>query len=525
SDLHYETAKDGKQPEDLKGATINDALVESLWKEDLQWHPDIVLVAGDLVNQNKPQNYPLYIDLVKKLVRQFPHLKHSFFSTPGNHDVNRANRVATFKYLYNNKVKKEDKGISSLNLDPVAKNIFQIKKMGLENGTLKEDLVFLEQEYFDIYLEQNKKLVDEDILAKVEPVYPVDGLKTVYQISRFGINIVSINSSFFCSLTPDDRNNLFLINELIDKTVENLKNVNGPIVSFMHHPFYFLHDSEHIAPAPTDAGHANDYNNFNKVVKNSDLILSGHVHGDLQDPTSQQQSAFLITNGTSYTMDKFHDKSYPFTYALIKINKQLNKFALRKARHWSSDNEESPKKATGFHFSALAGHEPYYNFFSRYNMGETRVETEKLRTLNYFYEKTTLSHRDLHFFLYQIRLYRKDLVDNESVTCTLKKDTLWDGNSYLLSFEQHGNAIINICNNENYLQQIREYLFSSSFSVPRDTVLYFSIYAGFLFGDKKKEPEMEKIEQYRNFQTIVMMSKTNSVSINLLYHFSNPIIL
>lgn len=401
SDLHYDVKR--KNSNGISALEINKLLVNSLEKRGSEWEPDILIIAGDLVNQGKENNYEYFFDLIDKLIHKFPNLRNAIFTTPGNHDINRENIVAIFKYLYS--LRKEDPGFENLKSytkSDIIDTLFSVTRYKLNDSAkqkLIKYLVEFEAEYFKTYIQKDKKLNNE-FLNGINKKFPVKGLKTVYTKDILGVKLVSMNSSFFCNLdsTVNDRNNLFFIKDVVDETIKNIGEPNMPVITFMHHPFYYMHESEYIYPLSD--GNDQENNNFNKIADKSDLILSGHVHGELHEPTVIHQKAYAITNGTSFTGDEWNNKCYPLTYALIKVNKQLNKFRLNRYKY--SNNK----------FELLTNQsQEYYPFYYSSRLSNS-LELEKVHLINYFMqlkpvEKKAKIKFEENLIRSQLKLYNK----------------------------------------------------------------------------------------------------------------------
>jgi 3',5'-cyclic AMP phosphodiesterase CpdA len=523
SDLHYDIKKEQSKGDWVKGETVNKCLIDSLVEQpEPGWEPDIVVVAGDLVNLNKVENYKLYFSFVDSLTKAFPNLKDAFFSTPGNHDVNRENAVSAFPYLYKfQKLYPTVEVTSSFTNNPVVDTIYTTVRQRIEEiPELDKVLVAFEEEYFKTYLQKRKQLDDDGILNPIKVDEIFSGIKTVYSRSLLGVTMVSLNSSFFCNLsqTGQDRNHLFLIRSIVDKVANHLKeNGNGSIITFMHHPYYYLHESEHVAPVLLE-DKDEPLNNFNKLVKRSDLILSGHMHGDLREPTFLQQNAYLVTNGTSYTTDNFEGKCYPYTYALLKINKQLGKFSMKKFRYEAICEDSLDKYA----YKCISEKTlPYYKFFQRAGGPNNSVETEKVRVLHYF--KNIGDKRDPHsgwrFFIYQLRMYCPGL-KNDSISVLFEEEQAPhkpEIKQLRISYGEEVRIIIYIMDGLTVVPDIREILDGGRGSFQKGYLVFFSVKMELLFSGEL--PSVKIVENLRQtFQADVLIRKIEMVNINLLYH-------
>lgn len=513
SDLHYDiSGSDGPKKED-HARNINQRLIDSLPIEGSDWQPDIVIIAGDLVNQNKPEGYKLFRELIIGLIEKYENLKDTIFTSPGNHDINRANLVTAFPYLHSFRKKKPKLSIeNSYTRNEIIDALYTIKKESLKDGlNLLAVIQLFEKDYFENYLKQIKKLTVDGILNPPANLFTIEELKTFYVTTVLGLNIVSLNSAFFCnfSLTAHDRNNLFFINEIIARTIEILPK-QGPVITFMHHPYYYLHESEHVAPRPKNLTKDTN-NNFTRIAFESDLILSGHVHGDLHRPSVLYQQTYMITNGTTFNHGTFLNKSFPMTYALLKINKPLNKFALHRFRYQDTkstfamqDSEDSNR---------------YYEFLRKDHVPRTDNEFDKASLLNYLLRHPSNEEdaNNMQFFFYQLKLYDEWYSANKTVEIIKLHDKI--------SIKSNDRTcIIYTINDKLYNSLISTIVNNISDSNNSKLTIYFSIDLELLQSYDNGELSKQKIEGLiKDFRNLVQASKKHFISINLLYHISKQI--
>ncbi len=528
SDLHYDIVNEADTG--ISGLAINDKLLQNIVEQGPEWEPDIVIVAGDLVNRNIEINYPHYYDLVQKLTSRFPNLRHTFFSTPGNHDVTRENKEDGLKDLailngaelpnvgeekLGKKEKKEKRALMRTALAKISKLRF--------TGAVSDTVFHFEQIYFQRYLSKRTELqsspAGNTILAPVELTFAMDRFETVYLKSVLGLTLVGHNSSFFCNIgdEDEDRNSLYLMKELVE-TIQRKINTNDPVISFMHHPFYILNDSEHIGPAKNvDKEDIN--NNFTKIIDHSDLILCGHVHGILHDPTFLLGKAYLLTNGTSFTTENYIRKFHPYTFGLVKVNKQLRKFSLKKFKYCTVGEDEVT--TDGF-YPDIHEKRPFYEFV--YRGGEpTTIESEKVRILHYFSGLSEHQHADqlYHFFVWQLSLYHDTfrLPGTQDYAIELAQDTNAAKQLVFIEGPDGKKICIYLMDSPDYLEQIRKIIEKPQSSLNAPGIeIFFSVNQQFLVDDEGA-PSAKRIEVLRGFyRSLVLLSKKDYVSINVLYH-------
>lgn len=524
SDLHYDVVKEKKTGK--YGKLVNSELVAGTQQASDEWIPDIALVAGDLVNLNNDTGYENYADLVGKLTKAFPNLRHAFFTSPGNHDVTLKSDAMKYLVELNDgePLPIPDPNLESDKEKERLKNIrnvlYKISKLELNEKVLKS-LSNFEKEYFKVYLGENKKLVtDPDaILVDTQVTTAADGIETVYMKSLLGVTLVCHNSSFFCKVANafDDRSFLFLIKGLVDAIQKKLP-ANKPVISFMHHPFYFLNDSEHIAPL----FEKEQKNNFTKIVEKSNLILAGHVHGSILEPSFLLNQAHMITNGTSFITDNYAGKQHPYTFAIIKVNKPLRKFSMKKFSYRTTA-EEGIKK-NGF-YPDLAEKPVYYHFIEKKKPELTSLEAEKVRVLNYFYdlEEKKDKEQQYRYLVYQLADYREgfNLEEDEKDFLALdaEEDKTMEPGVVKLQSPGGDKVWIYLIDHKDYMNEIRKLLYDNppAKNVPAGIDIYFSVKRECLqSGD---EPDTDNIDKlYRYFQSLVLQGKRKPVSIDLLYH-------
>jgi hypothetical protein len=302
-----------------------------------------------------------------------------------------------------------------------------------------------------------------------------------------------------------------------------LLKASGPVVTFMHHPYYFLHESEHIAPG-VFGKKSDTNNNFSKLIKAADILLSGHVHGDLQDPTVLQQHAYAITNGTSYTTDSWNGKCYPYTYAMLKINKQLKSFAVQKYEY------DGEKKDGAAFVPTHDTHLTFYDFSFRKELGETSLETEKVRVLDHFAAlhpgKGNQQRND--FFLYQMCLYDEAIEQIYKTTARVKGN-----NRQAIEFTTSRNkrlpdkltvkingqkiAVILLFDGPDPSKDIISFFKSGKWTEITEDKVFLSVRRQSLL--KNNNPVMTQIDKLRTyFRTYALAVKRRGMCIDLLYH-------
>lgn len=344
SDLHYKKGSESRNRE------INELIVrriKSFVNKYPDWIPHAICICGDLVDKGEEINYQYLLELLSELRSNFKLLKYYTFSTPGNHDINRERIVSSFDFLYSRML---DSGITtrmqSFSGSPVVDNIFDICSLPLEEFYENDLRLFralssFEKEYFKTFITNKAKInhfasgqfqLNDSIL-----------FETFYSINALGLNFTSVNSSFFSNFSSpnNDRNNLFLIGAVIELLRQRVMKISPilenqyslPVVTIMHHPYFYLHESEHLYPEMK----GRNLNNFQACAEFSEIILSGHTHGRFLKPILFSDTTYLISNGAScLTEEDSH-----LTLALIKINKIGDYFRIKPFNLTSEISDEN----------------------------------------------------------------------------------------------------------------------------------------------------------------------------------------
>jgi predicted MPP superfamily phosphohydrolase len=517
SDLHYNIRpKENTTPPDAEA--INDRIVSAIADAKTEWKPDVVLIAGDLVNQCRPENYPLFFDLIRKLVDCYSNLKNTIYCTPGNHDVTRPERgdYSVIKML---QTLRDGKKRNPYGLSRRIKNIYALARNPVLSTTLmSETMGNLEKKIFATYLAK-QSLLREEYPASMD--HPVPGIFTSYTSRILGVNIVSHNTSFFCNRSDNDRSNLFLVLDIVKKTVESIPNT-GPVISFMHHPYFFLHESEYIAPILSEEPGKEVFNCFSRVLGSSDLVISGHVHGDLQDPTFLQHHAYLITNGTSYTQDNIEGMGYPYTFALLKVNKLRRWFAMKKFIY--DHNLCSYINKSG-------DHPPHFTFVERKPSGQPakpypgdpNLYSEKLDIIDHItnLDKGSELEKEYRSMVYQLGFYENGFkIDPGQPKRFRFVEEQVDSVSAVLieSVETKRRVIIYRVTEISVINPIQDILDDIKDDKQRDlsVKIYFSIDRK-LFKDGNIVQSSTIGETCREYRNYVLCAKLESVGIDLLF--------
>lgn len=335
SDLHFRAAKDESPDAQKQRKKIIDSLIAELGKQE--GTIDLVLVAGDLANHASEGGYEQMITFLQQL-QKLPALKYAVFWTcPGNHDRCRLHKKAHHKAALHQLLRhiKTIKHKESYTTEALADMIYSVIAKGA--GTQKKSRTSLlkaisqyEQQVFATYNAAVGKLKKAGLwnTAFERQIPGLDDLNTVYAASVLGVDILSVNSSWFCGLFSRDKEKLFLLHflveELVKQYVGNSGNHQPVTLGLMHHPHYWLHESEYNAAAGSvEEG-------FGALCRTVDMIIHGHEHGQFKRPHSFNQDAHIVVNGCTYTDDTLDKKCWPATFGILTIRKIAKTFRLER---------------------------------------------------------------------------------------------------------------------------------------------------------------------------------------------------
>ncbi len=346
SDLHFKG--DDKESNDEKKE--REKIVGSLEKYfDGYPHGEIciVFVAGDLANHAQQKGYASFMECIKRL-RKTKALCHAvFYMCPGNHDLTRTgiknHKQALHQLLSQLHINKFHESYTAESLTDIIYSVLRncgnnkkkIAKLFKALGKY-EETVF--KDYRAAVGEFNENGFCNGAFRHT--ILPLSGLKTVYAASLLGIDVLAVNSAWFCGLFNRDKEKLFLINPLVTELTKAIKSADAEVhksvaIGLMHHPYPWLHESEFSS--------AEGYNNqsFSQLCAHADIIISGHEHGDFKKPHSFNSTAHLIVNGCTYSTDKIKEKHWPCTFGIITIEKIKREFTLERFIHKIKNNSHT----------------------------------------------------------------------------------------------------------------------------------------------------------------------------------------
>jgi len=217
---------------------ISRSLLEKLEELGSELRIDLIIFTGDLTYSGKVEEYNLVEKFCKELRKVTNVTKKSFFFVPGNHDIDRRKTSEGLTELFDSFLEQFD--ITSW-IHPDIEN--------------KLSSLLLKFEAFTSFANKvSKKRLDIQ--------------KKFYFVEKFtkgeySINLLGLNSALFAGYNGDE-NKLDLSLYQVESALKEKATDACMTIAFFHHPLELLTHFENIC--------------VNMLMKNCDLILTGHKH-------------------------------------------------------------------------------------------------------------------------------------------------------------------------------------------------------------------------------------------------------
>jgi formylglycine-generating enzyme required for sulfatase activity len=278
SDLHFGYDSD-ETARDQRGEAL-DGLLNVLGRLEPEWTPHIVVISGDLAWRGRASGYTELADwLTRKLLPATGLSAADCVVCPGNHDLDRNATRALVKRTHDPQEADELLRPEYL-ADGFARPFGLFVKFAAEFGIPAPQL-------------------------HGAPNY-LAGMREMR-----GIRFVCLNSAWFCRNSQTDRGELWLgLPQL--QAMPPLSNQadydKAPVtVALVHHPPDWLANQE-----------INAYerpNTYGYLAERVHVILSGHTHGAIEEPTRYYGRASLFLGGASYD-----NQAYRNNFSLFQID-------------------------------------------------------------------------------------------------------------------------------------------------------------------------------------------------------------
>jgi predicted phosphodiesterase len=285
SDLHFGIESNGEITEYALACRkkVLEGLIEKIESLDSAWHPDILVITGDIGWKGIQKDYDEALTWIEKnIIGILKIKKENIITVPGNHDL-------------------ELKKTETCNLK-IAENLDEVEKQ-LTGEKIKEYLI-----PFCNYIKFCKTL-NKNELKVGKNKYEIIGYIKIKKI-----NFIILNSSWYFRNIKQNNEKLWLGSphiELIEQN--NLYNDyqgknDGVVISLFHHPPLYLEKKESILDIERES-------TIHHISKISDIILTGHTHGRLVEPDLLRSSAWHFSAGATYL-----NKNYKNNFSIYQID-------------------------------------------------------------------------------------------------------------------------------------------------------------------------------------------------------------
>jgi len=303
---------------------IEKSLIYYLSRLPDKWKPNIIVISGDLAWNAKKEDYQKCADWIKKLTTTLNVEIENVIVCTGNHDIN----LEAAKNNYNNTKSAENEAVKKYEdctfdnekarfhkYESIISHI--IEKQAEEE--LTDDAFEGEKSLYNNFKEFIsfcKGEIDEEV--KIEPLKnEIDNNLDVQYLYGYreimGIRFNVLNSSWYCvdrksqRDSSRDKERLFIGKQFVDELVNNFVMNDKFSVTVFHHPFEWLNPSEG----------DDDSKVRQSILKLSDIILCGHVHTKVGEPTFTHNQAQIFQSGALWD-----ENEYTYETRIIRINKR-----------------------------------------------------------------------------------------------------------------------------------------------------------------------------------------------------------
>ncbi|PET17061.1 metallophosphoesterase family protein [Bacillus thuringiensis] len=281
SDIHFGADYNSETLNALRKNALN-RLVKTLSELPKAEKPDIVVISGDITWQGKQDGYILAKEWINELLETLELTTNELIVCAGNHDINREEAFAV--------------------------------KPPSSSKEADEWLTTEKIQYFINHFPRFDEFCNDlkiPPLSLGEKKYNLVGYRDL-----LGLRFIVLNSSWFCR-GEEDRNNLWIGLPLLRLMEANSQLIDtddydNEIISVgaIHHPYNWLNEEEISTYGDRPA-------TYRYLAERSHLILSGHVHGTIDEPTRMYNRGYLILGGATYAGGNYRNN-----FSILKINKE-----------------------------------------------------------------------------------------------------------------------------------------------------------------------------------------------------------
>ncbi len=300
SDLHYgvQDADGGsKDLANLHKRAIDGliATLRTIPEKHPDWKPDIIAITGDIGWAAKENDYVQASEFVKNLLEMFNLTPEDVVICPGNHDVDL--ELNEFRV--------------SIQSQAHSEKHLSVKKIKHRVEPFENFAKFCE----NLGLPPLKNSVDGD-----EIVHYLYGCRDIR-----GIRFAVFNTAWNVHQKEEDQKESLWIGALLtNDVIQQPKNpANDLFVSLFHHPLKYLEDSE-------CRSYGQELVVSQDILEFSDVILNGHVHGDIRPATFEENKAHIFISSTA-----FDKESAPKGCQIIRIDRSRRCYSTKVIHYYN----------------------------------------------------------------------------------------------------------------------------------------------------------------------------------------------
>ncbi|MGH1256539.1 MULTISPECIES: tetratricopeptide repeat protein [Bacillus] len=281
SDLHFGMESEKSETQKAHRDNALKEMINTLSKLEREDRPHIVVISGDIAWQGKDSAYSIAGEWISDLLNMFNIGMENLVICAGNHDISR-NKTMGMHPPKNSK--EADEWLSVENLENFIRPFDAFEKFCEGIGIPK--------------------------LSIGSKEFNLVGQREIH-----GIKFVVLNSAWFCR-GNEDRGELWLglpqlqLMQSFEQLINPSDYDDGPVtIAVVHHPKDWLNDEEqHTYERPST---------YRYLSERTHLILSGHVHGAIEEPTKMFNRAYSVVGGATYAGERYRNN-----FSILKVNKE-----------------------------------------------------------------------------------------------------------------------------------------------------------------------------------------------------------
>lgn len=276
---------------------------------------DVIVITGDISYKGEVSGYKLFIPWLKRVYESLGLKIEDVIICPGNHDSQWIKRSEHDIKAAKSPIRPDDP------IDKCSVNYI------LSRDNVRDRLEQF-QHFTDACIESGIGELVNNTLIRTSPGNYLFGRR-----KHKGVNFVVLNSAWNHFPVKDDNNgynhgNLFLGHDLVGNIdPQSLEDDPDIVVTLFHHPLSWLNESEQ--RTYDDSG---DIPVVKSIKMFSDIILNGHVHGEIQPPDTLANKTLAFCGGSLHTID-----SPIFEFEIISINK-TKRYCRQTVFTWKKDS-------------------------------------------------------------------------------------------------------------------------------------------------------------------------------------------